>query len=67
MFASPVARDLWLKRRAGRLRPYGGLSPFYTVIDEEFGEAGTRHHCAQPGPVDDSEGVTPRPMSEERS
>ncbi|MEU8238343.1 DUF6082 family protein [Actinoplanes missouriensis] len=36
MFESQMARDLWIKRREILTRAYGGLSPFYQLVDEEF-------------------------------
>ena len=60
MFASPIARALWLKRRAGRVQAYGGLSPFYAMIDEEFRKSTLRHY-EHPDAVDDSQGETPTP------
>jgi hypothetical protein len=36
MFESQVARDLWIKRREILTRAYGGLSPFYQLVNNEF-------------------------------
>ncbi|MEV6300527.1 DUF6082 family protein [Actinoplanes sp. NPDC051861] len=36
MFESQVARDLWMKRRENLARNFGGLSPFYQLVDDEF-------------------------------
>lgn len=36
MFESQVARDLWIKRREILTMAYGGLSPFYQLVNNEF-------------------------------
>jgi hypothetical protein len=36
MFESQVARDLWIKRREILTKAYGGLSPFYQLVNSEF-------------------------------
>lgn len=36
MFASPIARDLWVKRCAMNVDRYGGLSSFHEMVEEEF-------------------------------
>jgi len=39
MFASPVARKLWVKRREWVIAMFGDLGHFYSVVDEEYQRA----------------------------
>lgn len=36
MFESQIARELWIKRREILTKAYGGLSPFYELVNDEF-------------------------------